>query len=81
MKEPLKNMGASVRARLLLQVCESLAEPKTRSREISALSEGMSEVGGTIGTIVSRHEEERIETDNGIINVVPAWRFLLDMPD
>ena len=69
------------RSRMLVQVCESLAEPQTRKREISALSEAMEEQGLTDGTIVTRNEDERLETPGGVINIVPAWRFLLELPE
>ena len=29
-------------------------------------------------TSVTRHEQERIQTGSGSIEVVPIWRFLLD---
>ncbi|MFH0810186.1 MAG: ATP-binding protein, partial [Pseudomonadota bacterium] len=67
--------------RMLVQVCESLAEPQTRKRETTALSEAMAELGIKTGTIVTRNENERIEAGGGIIEVVPAWRFLLDLPE
>ena len=41
----------------------------------------MAELGMTSGTIVTRGEEEVLTTDAGTIKVVPAWRFLLDMPE
>lgn len=69
------------RSRLLVQVCESLAEPQTRNRETSALSEAMAELGAKAGTIVTRNEEEQIDAEDGTIKVVPVWRFLLDMPE
>jgi hypothetical protein len=69
------------RARMLLQVCESLADPQTRKRETAALGEAMAELGQKIGTIVTRNEDERIETGVGTIDVVPAWRFLLSLPE
>ena len=69
------------RPRMLVQVCESLAEPQTRKREIAALSEAMTEQGLSAATIVTRGEEERIETGGGTIEVVPAWRFLLELPE
>jgi hypothetical protein len=68
-------------ARMLVQVCESLAEPQTRKRETAALSEAIAELGLKTGTIVTRNEDERIASDGGIIEVVPAWRFLLDLPE
>jgi len=64
--------------RTAVQVCQSLADPQTRKRELAALDEAMAELGLTSATIVTRAEDERIETDNGTIAVVPMWRFLPD---
>ena len=58
--------------------CESRVDPATRRRETVALNEAMAEVGVTDGTIVTRDEQELIETPSGSIEVVPVWRFLLD---
>jgi hypothetical protein len=69
------------RERLLVQVCESLADPQTRKRETTALDEAMTELGLTTGTLVSRTESGQIKTGRGIIEIVPAWRFLLALPD
>ncbi len=66
---------------ILVQVCESIADPQTRKREVSALSEAMTELSITSGTIVTRNEEEQIEVDDGTIQIVPMWRFLNDVPD
>jgi len=73
---PIRN-----RARLLIQICESLSEPQTRKRELAALSEAMAELGLKSGTVVTKNESERIDADGGIIEVVPIWRFLLDLPE
>ncbi len=67
--------------RKLVQACESLAHPKTKKREVAALSEAMAELNLKSGTIVTKHEEERINIDARIIDVVPAWRFLIDIPE
>ena len=64
-----------------IQACESLTDTQTRKREITALSEAMDELKIKSGTIVTRSGDERIKTDAGIINVIPAWRFLLDLPE
>jgi predicted AAA+ superfamily ATPase len=40
----------------------------------------MSELGQKTGTIVTKNENERINTESGTIEVVPIWRFLLDLP-
>jgi len=69
------------RTRMLVQVCESLAEPQTRKRETSALSEAMAELGLKTATIVTRNENERIDTGVGTIEVVPVWRYLLNLPE
>lgn len=66
---------------MLVQVCESMAAPKTRKREIAALSEAMAELTLTEGVIVTRTDEERIHVDSGTIAVVPAWRFLLNLTE
>ncbi|MHB8421973.1 MAG: hypothetical protein ACYDAM_04240 [Leptospirales bacterium] len=39
----------------------------------------MKELGMKTGMIVSRAESGRIDTHAGTIEVVPAWRFLLDL--
>jgi uncharacterized protein len=71
----------SGKIRILIQACESLADPQTRKREITALSEAMAELGIKNGTIVTRNREEQIKTDAGTIDVIAAWRFLLDLPE
>lgn len=67
--------------RMLVQVCETMAEPQTRKRELAALTEAMAQYGLETGTVVTRSETEQIETDAGEVSVVPAWRFLLDLPE
>ena len=66
---------------MLVQVCESLAEPKTRKRETEALREAMVELGLKTGIIVTKNEEGRIDTGGGTIEAVPVWRYLLDLPE
>jgi uncharacterized protein len=74
-------VSTSSKTRILIQACESLAEPQTRKREIAALSEAMAELGLKTGTIVTRNDDERIKTDAGTIDLIPAWRFLLDLSE
>lgn len=69
------------RAPMRYQVSESLAEPQTRKREIAALAEAMAELRLSSGTIVTRGEEEQIETGKVTIQVIPVWRFLLELPE
>lgn len=65
--------------RMLVQVCESMVDQQTRKREITALAEAMTELKLSQGIIVTRNEEEQIQIDSGKIDVVPAWRFLLNI--
>ncbi len=39
-------VGSRDRPRLLVQACESMADPQTRKREVAALAEAMDELGG-----------------------------------
>ena len=61
----------------LVQVCESLVSPEVRAREVRALTEAMAELGVQEATIVTLTEAEKIETDRGTIQVVPARTFFL----
>lgn len=67
----------NIKNRHLIQVCESLTEPKTMQREINALNEAMGELNQKVGTVVTKTEERKISVDNGTIYVIPAWKFLL----
>ncbi len=69
------------RTRFLIQVCESLAEPKTQKREVNALNEAMLELKLSKGIIVTRQEEKTINVEAGKIEVMPAWRFLLSFSE
>jgi uncharacterized protein len=72
-------MQRSDRSWMLVQVCESMADPKTRKREITSLGEAMSELKLREGYIVTRNEEEQIKIDDGQIHAIPIWRFLLNI--
>lgn len=71
--------GRQRKARLLVQVCESMADPQTRKREISALSEAMIEQNQAQAIIVTRNEAGQIDVDAGTINQIPAWQFVLNI--
>jgi len=68
------------KSRMLVQVCEALIRPETLKREDSALAQAMSEMKIKKAFIVTRTEDETISVEPGIIDVVPAWRFLLSLP-
>lgn len=67
--------------RRLVQVSQTLADPKTKQREIAALREAMAELHLDTSTLVTRGETERIDGDAGTIHVVPIWRFLIESRD
>jgi hypothetical protein len=69
------------RSLILLQVCESLADAKTRKREIVSLTEAMAEQNLKVGYVVTRNEEEQFEKETGKIFILPIWRFLLTFPE
>lgn len=61
-----------------MQVSCSLADAKTRRREVRALEAAMPLYGVDELWIVTMEETEMIETAAGVIHVVPAWSWLLD---
>jgi predicted AAA+ superfamily ATPase len=56
-----------------------MAEDRTRKREVTALSEVMTELKLAAATIVTLNEETSIEVGAGTIAVVPVWRFMLNL--
>ncbi len=57
---------------MLFQVCESLAEPQTRKREVAALTEAMEERNIQTGAVVTRNDSERFDIECGSSKVVMA---------
>lgn len=66
---------------LLVQVCASLADPRVKQCEVRSLSEAMVELAVAEGTIVTWRTDETIPVGFGTIQVVPVWRFLLEMEE
>lgn len=61
----------------LIQVSCDITSQKTRLREVSALQLAMKRFGVEEGTIVTLYGEESITVPEGVIRVVPAWKWLL----
>lgn len=61
----------------LIQVCYDLQNPKTRQREISSLLVCMKELKLNHGVILTKNDEEVINSDNTVIDVIPVWKWLL----
>lgn len=72
-------VSGRARAKLLIQACESWVDPRTKKREVDALAESMAELKLRSGTIVTRGDSETIKVPSGVIHVVPAWKFLLEL--
>ena len=62
---------------MLIQVCYEMQNPKARKREVDSLLACMKEVNSAEGLILTKNEEEAIETGNGTIRVVPVWKWCL----
>ncbi len=62
---------------ILMQVCESLINPKTRQREINALEAAMAELKVTYGFIITRNDSESLVIESGTIEILPVWKALL----
>jgi hypothetical protein len=75
----LPSVPGQKRTILLVQVCASLADHRVRQSEIRSLSEAMVELAVAEGTIVTWRTDETIPVGFGTIQVVPVWRFLLEM--
>jgi predicted AAA+ superfamily ATPase len=62
----------------LYQACLSMRDEKTRAREISSLTAAMEELHLETGSIITVNEEELIESEQGTIQVQPAYKFFLE---
>lgn len=62
----------------LVQVTCDMADPRTRQREIEGLRAGMRSLGVPEGWIITMDEEDEIASEDGLIHIVPAWKWLLD---
>ncbi len=61
----------------LVQVCLSLADPLTKKREITSLTQAMDELRLTEGTIVTLDEDQQIGKGGKKIRIIPAWKYLI----
>ena len=62
----------------VIQVSETMANRDTMEREIKALDEAMEELGVKAGTIITREEENEMKIGKRVVNVVPAWKWMLE---
>jgi len=64
----------------IIQVCWDFSDERTRTRETTALEEAVKELKPHETFIVTGRQEESMELAGRRVEVLPAWRFLLDSP-
>lgn len=68
----------------LVQVSADMKEPVTRQRELRSLLEAMKECKLRQATVVTLNQEEKLETEAGLIHILPAslWALkLFELPE
>ena len=65
---------------MVLQVCWDLSYRDTMRREVEGLKRAGSRLGITSGYLITSHMEEIIVEDGFTVHVVPACKFLLQLP-
>jgi predicted AAA+ superfamily ATPase len=63
----------------LIQVSYNINNPETANREIKGLRAAMKEFNITTSWIITFDETKEIVVEEGLIKVVPAWQWLLDI--
>ena len=61
----------------LYQVTDDMSAEKTRAREIGSLTAAMKATRADEGTVITLREEGDVETQEGHIDIVPAWKWML----
>lgn len=64
---------------LAVQVCYTLSDIKTREREVNALVKMSNHLDLSRMVIITYDEDEVIKTDDSSIEVISAWRWLLQL--
>lgn len=68
--------GAKIKE--LIQVCFDLSDNETRNQKLKALKQAMAELKLKEATLITMDQKETIALDNQKINIVPAWRWMLE---
>jgi len=64
---------------LLIQVSYSISDYETRKREINSAIHAMQDIGIKKAIIITYDEQEIIKTDAYEIDVIPVWKWLLNL--
>ncbi len=62
----------------LIQVCETIADPSTKSREVNALWSAMDELNIPQAKIITRNEINTFSNANKAIQVIPFYRWAIE---
>ena len=63
----------------LYQVTVDMTAEKTRRREVGSLEVAMAKTGIKDANIITLREATQIETEHGVIEVIPAWKWSLGL--
>ena len=75
----LPSVPGQERAIMLVPVCALLTDSRVKQSEVHSLSEAMVELAVAEGTIVTWRTDKTILVGFGTTQVLPVWRFLLEM--
>jgi uncharacterized protein len=64
---------------ILIQVSYSISQEETEDREVVALKKAMKELNLSKALILTYDEKKEIITDQGVIEVLPTWHWLLNL--
>lgn len=64
------------RQKTFIQVAQSIADPKTMTREMQALLDAMKEVGKSTAIIITEDEKDTIKLKGQVITVLPIYEWL-----
>jgi predicted AAA+ superfamily ATPase len=60
-----------------IQVSVSLQQQETRERELAGIKEAMQTYQLKTGVILTENEEEMITSEDGVVKILPVWKWLL----
>ena len=58
-----------------IQVCISTKDPDVRKREVRGLIDAMESHPGAVGYILTMNESEKLEVNDKIIQIMPAYEY------
>lgn len=65
----------------VVQVTKSLADSKTKKREIEGLLEALARYKLKSGLVLTENETDTIKIENRTIKILPLWYWLLNIPE